>query len=278
MRLDWAPGLAALLLVPLALALYLAAARRRAPRAIRYTNIEVLATVSVGVPRRRTYLPAACMLLASTCALAALARPEARVAGAREPASIVLAVDMSGSMAATDVRPSRLSAAETAIRHFVSGLPRQDRVGLVTFSSSAVVAAPLTRDRDAVLGALRFAAAPGQGTAIGDAIARSVELLEPPVARELAVRPARADRRAADGDPPALGRRADAREPDAARGRGAREGPTDPGLLDRARNAAGRDQRRRHLAARAARPAYVATDRARHRRDVLGPRQRDAPR
>ena len=125
------------------------------------------------------------MLLAAACALAALARPEARIGVARQPASIVLAVDMSGSMAATDVRPTRVAAAETAIRRFVSGLPTQDRVGLVTFSSTAVVAAPLTRDRDAVLGALRFAAAPGQGTAIGDALARSVELLEPRLGRRL---------------------------------------------------------------------------------------------
>ena len=101
------------------------------------------------------------------------------MAVARQPASIVLAVDMSGSMAADDVRPTRLAAAEDAIRAFVSGLPKRDRVGLVTFSSSASVAAPLTQDREMVLDALEFATAPGQGTAIGDAIARSVEVLEP---------------------------------------------------------------------------------------------------
>jgi Ca-activated chloride channel family protein len=178
-RLDWPLALVALLLVPLACGVALVAARRRGRYAIRYTNIDVLATVAAPTARRRAYLPAVCAMFAATCALAALARPEARVAVAREPASIVLAVDMSGSMAADDVEPTRLAAAQTAIRRFVSGLPKQDRVGLVTFSDTSSVAAPLTRDRAVVLDALRFAAAPGQGTAIGDAIARSVELLEP---------------------------------------------------------------------------------------------------
>jgi Ca-activated chloride channel family protein len=178
-RLDWPLALPALLLVPLALGLYVAIARRHAPHAVRFTNIEVLAIVASGHSRWRSYVPAACTLLSLTCALAALARPEARVAVAREPASIVLAVDMSGSMAAEDIKPTRLAAAEGAIRRFVSDLPQKDRVGLVTFSNTSSVAAPLTRDRDVLLDALRFAAAPGQGTAIGDAIARSVELLEP---------------------------------------------------------------------------------------------------
>jgi Ca-activated chloride channel family protein len=178
-RLEWPLALVALLLVPLAFAGLAAIERRRARYAVHFTNIAVLASVLPARSRWRGYAPAACASLALTCALAALARPEARVAVAREPASIVLAVDMSGSMAADDVKPTRLAAAESAIRAFVSGLPKQDRVGLVTFSSTASVAAPLTRDHEMVLDALDVAAAPGQGTAIGDAIARSVELLGP---------------------------------------------------------------------------------------------------
>jgi Ca-activated chloride channel family protein len=167
------------MLVPLALAGFAAIGRGRARYTLHFTNLAVLATVAPRHPRRRTYTPAACAALALTCTLAALARPEARVAVAREPASIVLVVDMSGSMAADDVRPTRLAAAEGAIRTFVSRLPKRDRVGLVTFSSTTSVAAPLTRDRELVLDALGFAGAPGQGTAIGDAIARGVELLTP---------------------------------------------------------------------------------------------------
>jgi Ca-activated chloride channel family protein len=184
-RLDWPLALPALLLVPLALGLSLALARTRPPRAVRFTNIDVLASVAPQPPARRSWIPATCMLVAAGCALGALARPEARVAVAREPASIVLAVDMSGSMAADDVKPTRIAAVEGAIRRFFTGLPARDRVGLVTFSDRPSVAAPMTRDRDVLLDALRFSAAPGRGTAIGDAVARSVSLLDP-------VEPARA--------------------------------------------------------------------------------------
>jgi Ca-activated chloride channel family protein len=181
-RLDWPIGLVGLIGVPVLVLAYAALSRRRPrPRyAMHFTNIEVLATVCSRPSRVRTYAPAVCVLLALTSATAALARPEARIAVARKPASIVLAVDMSGSMAADDVAPSRLAAAKTAIRSFVSELPSQDRVGLVTFSSTASVAAPLSRDHAMVLDALDWAPAPGHGTAIGDALARSVELLAPP--------------------------------------------------------------------------------------------------
>jgi Ca-activated chloride channel family protein len=195
-RLEWPFALAALLLVPLWLAAFVTIERRRARYAVRFTNVTVLASVMRGHPRWPTYAPAACAALASTCALAALARPQARVTVAREPASIVLAVDMSGSMTADDVRPTRLAAAEAAIRTFVSELPKRDRVALVTFASTVSVVAPLTRDRRMLLDALSFAAAPGQGTAIGDAIARGAELLTPETARgtsSLATDPAATD-------------------------------------------------------------------------------------
>jgi Ca-activated chloride channel family protein len=200
-RLEWPVALAALLLVPLALAGFVTIERRHVRYAVHFTNLPLLATVVPRRPRWRTYTPAACSTLALTCALGALARPQARLAVAREPASIVLAVDMSNSMGADDVRPTRLAAAEGAIRTFVSGLPKRDRIALVTFASTVSVAAPLTRDHRKVLDALRFASAPGQGTAIGDAIARGVELLarEPAGASSLA-----ADAAAADAPPLAI--------------------------------------------------------------------------
>jgi Ca-activated chloride channel family protein len=177
-RFDWPIGLLALLLVPLVLAGFLAIERRQARYAIRYTNIDVLASVARS-SRWRAYVPAALVLLALTCALAALSRPEARVSVSSEQASIVLVVDMSGSMAAQDVKPTRLGAAEGAIRRFLADVPKQYRIGLVVFSSEPYVAAPLTQDRKLVLQSLQYGNAPGQGTAIGDALARSVELLEP---------------------------------------------------------------------------------------------------
>ena len=179
MRIAWPLMLLALLVVPLALLGYLALERRRARYAIHYTNIEVLAAVAAGASRWRRYVPPALAVLALTCALAALARPEVQVSVASEQASIVLTVDVSGSMEAEDVKPTRLAAAQEAIRRFLADLPKQYRVGLVTFSSEPYVAASLTHDRELVLEALRLGSNFGRGTAIGDALARSVELLQP---------------------------------------------------------------------------------------------------
>jgi Ca-activated chloride channel family protein len=179
-RVEWPFALLALLLVPLAVLAYLAIERRRARYAIHYTNIEVLATVAPAARHWRFLLPPVLALLALTCALAALARPEARVSVASEQASIALTVDVSGSMSAEDVKPTRLGAAQEAIRRFLVGLPKRYRVGLVMFSSEPYVAAPLTHDRQLVLdGLLLGDTSFGQGTAIGDALARSVELLQP---------------------------------------------------------------------------------------------------
>ena len=180
MRIQWPLALLALLLVPLAVLAYAAIERRRARYAIHYTNIEVLAAVAAGGRRWRYLLPPVFALVALTCALAALARPEARVSVASEEASIALTVDVSGSMSADDVKPTRLGAAQEAIRRFLAGLPTRYRVGLIMFSSEPYVAAPLTHDRQLVLeGLLLGDAGFGQGTAIGDALARSVEMLRP---------------------------------------------------------------------------------------------------
>jgi Ca-activated chloride channel family protein len=179
MRLDWPIGLLALLLVPLALAGYLWTEKRRARYAIHYTNIEVLAGVVTRSSRWRGILPVVLILLALTSALAAVSRPEAHVSVESEQASIALAVDMSGSMAAEDVKPTRLGAAEGAIRRFLKDLPSKYRVGLVTFAVDSYIAAPLTQNREMVLQALEYDNIPRQGTAIGDALARAVALLEP---------------------------------------------------------------------------------------------------
>jgi Ca-activated chloride channel family protein len=179
MRLAWPLALLALLLVPLAVLGYLALERRRARYAIHYTNIEVLASVAGGTRRWRSLIPPVLALLALTCATAALARPEVRVSVPSEKASIALVLDVSGSMSAEDVKPTRLAAAQEAVRRFLDKVPDKYRVGLVTFSSEPYVASPLTRDHQLVLEGLLYGTTFGQGTAIGDALARSVELLQP---------------------------------------------------------------------------------------------------
>jgi Ca-activated chloride channel family protein len=184
-RLEWPWALLVLLLVPIGVLARRSIERRRSLAVVQFTNIDVLAAIPRPDPRRRAYLPAGLMGLALACAFVAIARPAHQVTVSNERTSIVLAVDMSGSMAAVDVRPTRLAAAEQAVRRFLADVPPRYRVGLVTFSSTPQVVAPLVWDRRVVRDALADAGTPGQGTAIGDALARSIELLEP-IARDAA--------------------------------------------------------------------------------------------
>src|SRR5918998_4017986 len=125
-----------LVLVPLALAAYVAAQRRRRRFAIRYTNVTVLASVAARIGWAR-HLPAALALLALAALLVALARPERTVAAEQRAATVVMVTDTSGSMLATDVAPDRLTAAKDAARALADKLPRDFRLGLVTFGSTA---------------------------------------------------------------------------------------------------------------------------------------------
>ena len=187
MSFQWPQLLPLLAIVPLAAAAYVVLERRRARYAVRYTNIEVLAAVADERRAWRRWAPPVLFLLALAVALLALARPEVAVTAQREGASVILTIDSSGSMLAEDVRPTRLGAAQEAVRRFLEKLPERYRVGVVTFSSEAYVAAPLTQDRELVEEAIDFLY-PGRGTAIGDALGRSVEL-----ARSAAAQPEGAD-------------------------------------------------------------------------------------
>jgi Ca-activated chloride channel family protein len=174
---QWPFLLPLLVIVPLSVAGFVALERRRAKYAVRFTNLEVLASVVDERRAWRRWLPPVLFFMALAAALLALTRPEVTVAAHRENASVVLTIDSSGSMFAKDVPPTRLAAAQAAVRRFLDNLPARYRVGVVTFSSEAQVVAPLTRDRQVVRDAVDYLY-PGRGTAIGDALARSVELAE----------------------------------------------------------------------------------------------------
>ena len=166
-----------LLLVPAAAAAYLLAQRRRARYAVRFTNLDLLAAVVPRTPGWRRHLPAAFYLLALASLLASLARPQALVPVPRQEATVVMVMDTSGSMAATDVQPTRLLAARQAGAAFLDQLPAQFRVALVAFSGTAQVLAPPTTDRAAVRASLGLLRADG-GTAMGDAIVRGLEVAQ----------------------------------------------------------------------------------------------------
>jgi Ca-activated chloride channel homolog len=169
-----------LLLVPIAALVYLWLERRPAKYAMTFTNMEVLAGVTGGRSLRR-YIPPALALLALAALCVALARPHRTTLVASDRATVVLVIDVSGSMRATDVKPSRLAAAQNAVRTFLKKVPHNVRVALIAFAGDPQVAAPPTTDLDVVrqgLDSLGYYSGYG-GTAIGDAIAAAVDLVKP---------------------------------------------------------------------------------------------------
>jgi Ca-activated chloride channel homolog len=175
--LLWPIGLLALLVVPLAALAYWLVDRRPSRYALAFSNLDVLAAVTESEGKWRRRIPAALFILALVAAALALTRPQRDVMVDREQATIVLAVDSSGSMLAEDVAPSRLSAAKNSIRRFLDDLPSQFRVGMVSFAEEATVVAPVTANRQPVREAVEFLF-PMRGTAIGDAVARAAELAQ----------------------------------------------------------------------------------------------------
>jgi Ca-activated chloride channel family protein len=175
MTFLWPAMLLLLLLVPLVLVGFLFFERRRSRYAVHFTNVELLAAVATRTSAWRRYVPVALFLVALAAASVALARPQVTTQVPREDASVVLTLDTSGSMLAEDVKPTRLGAAQEAVRRFLKKLPEKFRVGMVAFSSEAQVVAPLTQDREVVGDSLDLLF-PGAGTAIGDGLKASVEL------------------------------------------------------------------------------------------------------
>jgi Ca-activated chloride channel family protein len=170
--------LLALLLVPALLAVFLLAERRRMRYAVRFTNLDLLAAVVGHRTSFRRYVALALFLLALTTLCVALARPHVRTLVADERAAVILVSDTSRSMGAVDVRPTRLAAAQVAARAFIARVPKRLRLALVAFAGDVQVAAVPTRDHDLVLQSLNSIGTISNfgGTAIGDALARAVEV------------------------------------------------------------------------------------------------------
>jgi Ca-activated chloride channel family protein len=164
-----------LLLIPVGLLAYWLVQRRRIKYAARFTNLDLLANVVDASPGRRRHIPAVLALAALAALVVAMARPQAVVAVPRDDATVVLTMDGSASMNATDVAPTRLEAAKSAASSFLDDLPERFRVGLVSFSNATRVLEEPTDDRDAVRTSLE--GIQGEvGTAIGDAIRDSISL------------------------------------------------------------------------------------------------------
>jgi Ca-activated chloride channel family protein len=165
--------LLALLAVAALVIAYVLVQRRRSAYAVRFADLDLLASVAPKTPGWRRHLPAALLVAALTLMTAAFARPTASVSVPRDAATIVVAIDVSPSMQATDVTPNRITAAEQAAAAFVQGLPPNFAVALVDFSATVNIAVPATKDHPAVVAAIRQLQM-GEGTAIGEAVAASV--------------------------------------------------------------------------------------------------------
>jgi Ca-activated chloride channel family protein len=175
MSFVWPQMLWSLLAVPLLAAGYVAWVRRRSSARRELGGL----VMSAGPGRGRwRHLPPALFLLAITLLLLSVGRPAAVVTLPAQHETVMLAIDVSGSMRATDVKPTRLSAAQEAARAFVQTQPRTTRIGIVTFAGTASLVQPPTESREDVFQAIDRLQ-PQRGTAIGSAIVVSLATIFP---------------------------------------------------------------------------------------------------
>jgi Ca-activated chloride channel family protein len=164
-----------LLLVAAALvAAYVVAQRRRSRYAVRFATLPMLERVAPTRPGWRRHLPAFAFLAALVVLTLAIARPVADVRVPRERATVIVAFDVSNSMMATDVSPSRMDVAKQAAVDFIQNMPEKFNVGLVSFARTATIVTRPTTDHEASAAALQSLTF-NESTAIGDAVFSSLE-------------------------------------------------------------------------------------------------------
>ena len=176
MTFEWPLALFLILTVPLVLGVYLLAMRRRRKQAVSYSSVALLRSVLPRRSRWRRHLPLGALLASLGMLGVASARPQMVQNVPTARTSIILALDVSRSMCATDVEPNRIAAAQRAARDFVTDLPSGTRLGLVVFSGYAQLAVPPTTDRELLASAID-ALTTGRGTAIGAAMLKSLDAI-----------------------------------------------------------------------------------------------------
>ena len=184
MTFLWPEMLWLLLLVPTLIAVYVLILRRKKKAALRYASLSLIRE-SLGAGQRfRRHIPPVLFLLALTLMIAAIARPAAVVTLPSQHETVILAMDVSGSMRATDVKPSRIVAAQEAARAFVAEQPKTTRIGVVSFAATASVVQSPTHSREDILAAIeRFSLQ--RGTAVGSGILVSLKMIFPDVEFDL---------------------------------------------------------------------------------------------
>jgi Ca-activated chloride channel homolog len=181
MSFIWPAMLVLLLLIPLCVGLYLMLQQRRRRFAARYGSLGLLQGAMGTAERRglgvRRHIPPALFLVGLTILMIALARPQTVVSLPRAEGTVILAFDVSGSMAADDLKPTRMEAAKAAARDFVERQPRSVQIGVVAFSDSGFAVQVPTNDQEAVLAAINRLT-PQRGTSLGQGILASLKTID----------------------------------------------------------------------------------------------------
>ena len=164
-------------LPPAVIAAYLLVLRHRKKTALRYPSVE-LVKAAIGAGKWRRHIPPLVFLLALVIGLVALARPAAVVRLPSKYETVILSIDISGSMRATDVKPDRMSAAQEAAKAFVESQPHTTRIGVVAFAGTASLVQPPTQSREDVIAAIDRLQ-PQHATAIGSGILVALKAIFP---------------------------------------------------------------------------------------------------
>ncbi len=184
MRFLWPQWLWLALALPVLVAAYVAMIRRRAKRAVRYSSLSIVREAMGTMSRVRRHVPPALMLLALASLVMAMSRPLATVTLPSQHETIILAMDVSGSMRAADVQPTRMEAAQAAAKQFIADTPSSMKIGIVAFAGTASVVQPSTLSRDDLNAAIdRFELQ--RGTAVGSGILVSLKMLFPDIEYDL---------------------------------------------------------------------------------------------
>jgi Ca-activated chloride channel family protein len=180
MTFVWPQMLWLLVLVPSLAGLYVWILRRRKRAVMRYGNLAIVKAAMGKSMGWRRHVPPALLLAAVTVLIVAVARPEAVVTLASSRATVILAMDVSGSMRADDVKPSRIQASQAAAKKFISGQPSDVQIGIVAFASIALLVQAPTLDHDALNAAIdNFELR--RGTAVGSGLLTSMRTIFPDV-------------------------------------------------------------------------------------------------
>ena len=178
MTFLWPQLLFLLLIVPILIGLYLLVLRRKKKAAVRYASLAMVKdAMGVGAGFRR-HVPPILFLLALTVMIAAIARPAAVVTLPSQRSTVILAMDVSGSMRAEDVEPTRIAASQAAAKAFIAEQPRDTRIGIVAFAATALLVQAPTNNREELVQAIdRFQTQ--RGTAIGSGLLVSLQTIFP---------------------------------------------------------------------------------------------------